>query len=44
MGSGNGFYASEEFNLDVKWLVDPKQLFVGPRIGEGAHARVYEGK
>ena len=44
MGSGNGFYESEEFNLDAKWLVDPKLLFVGPRIGEGAHAKVYEGK
>ena len=44
MGYGNGFYESEEFNLDAKWLVDPKLPFVGPRIGEGAHAKVYEGK
>ena len=44
MGSGNGFYESEKFNLDAKWLVHPKLLFVGPRIGEGAHAKVYEGK
>ncbi|KAJ6775810.1 SERINE-THREONINE PROTEIN KINASE [Salix koriyanagi] len=43
MGSSNGFY-SGEFNLDAKWLVDPKLLFVGPKIGEGAHAKVYEGK
>ncbi|KAL9380804.1 hypothetical protein Peur_026461 [Populus x canadensis] len=43
MGSSNGFY-SEEFDLDAKWLIDPKLLFVGPKIGEGAHAKVYEGK
>ncbi|KAJ6821299.1 serine/threonine-protein kinase HT1-like [Iris pallida] len=30
--------------IDPKWVVDPKLLFVGPRIGEGAHAKVYEGK
>ncbi|GAA0146578.1 non-receptor serine/threonine protein kinase [Lithospermum erythrorhizon] len=44
MGSTNEFYAGEEFNLDSKWLVDPKLLLVGPKIGEGAHAKVYEGK
>ena len=44
MGSGNGFYSTSEFNLDAKWLIDPKHLFVGPKIGEGAHAKVYEGK
>ncbi|KAF5746899.1 serine/threonine-protein kinase HT1-like [Tripterygium wilfordii] len=43
MGSANGFY-SNEFNFDAKWLIDPKLLFVGPKIGEGAHAKVYEGK
>lgn len=44
MGSGNGIYSVEEFSLEAKWLIDPKHLFVGPRIGEGAHAKVYEGK
>lgn len=44
MGSANGFYTGEEFNLETKWLIDPKLLFVGPKIGEGAHAKVYEGK
>ncbi|KAL9993973.1 putative dual-specificity kinase TKL-Pl-4 family [Helianthus debilis subsp. tardiflorus] len=44
MGSGNGFYSGGEFNLEAKWLIDPKLLFVGPKIGEGAHAKVYEGK
>ncbi|KAK8593001.1 hypothetical protein V6N13_043382 [Hibiscus sabdariffa] len=44
MGSSNGFFSTQEFNLDAKWLIDPQQLFVGPKIGEGAHAKVYEGK
>lgn len=44
MESGARFYSVDEFNLDPKWLVDPKHLYVGPRIGEGAHAKVYEGK
>ncbi|CAL9117975.1 Protein kinase domain containing protein [Musa troglodytarum] len=44
MESGNGFFALEEPRLDPKWLIDPKLLFVGPKIGEGAHAKVYEGK
>lgn len=44
MESGGRFYSVDEFNLDPKWLVDPKHLYVGPRIGEGAHAKVYEGK
>ncbi|KAJ8749936.1 hypothetical protein K2173_013851 [Erythroxylum novogranatense] len=43
MESSNGFY-SGDFDLDAKWLIDPKLLFVGPKIGEGAHAKVYEGK
>ncbi|GAV78707.1 Pkinase_Tyr domain-containing protein [Cephalotus follicularis] len=44
MRSGHGFYSEGELILDAKWLIDPKQLFVGPKIGEGAHAKVYEGK
>lgn len=45
MEAGSRFYsATDEFRLEAKWLVDPKHLFVGPRIGEGAHAKVYEGK
>lgn len=44
MDSGSGFFSMEEPHLDPKWLIDPKLLFVGPRIGEGAHAKVYEGK
>ena len=44
MGSDNRFYSTDEFYLDAKWLIDPRHLFVGPKIGEGAHAKVYEGK
>nr|XP_010912976.1 serine/threonine-protein kinase STY13 [Elaeis guineensis] len=44
MESGNRFVSVDEHHIDPKWLIDPKQLFVGPRIGEGAHAKVYEGK
>ncbi|MBA0707825.1 hypothetical protein Golax_019836 [Gossypium laxum] len=44
MDSGSRIYTADEFKLDAKWLIDPKHLFVGPRIGEGAHAKVYEGK
>ncbi|KAL4017728.1 hypothetical protein IC575_021292 [Cucumis melo] len=43
MGSGNEL-CSQEFDLDAKWLVDPKQILVGPRIGEGAHGKVHKGK
>ncbi|KAF7838276.1 serine/threonine-protein kinase STY13-like isoform X2 [Senna tora] len=44
MESGGVFYSVDEFRLDAKWLIDPKLLYVGPRIGEGAHGKVYEGK
>lgn len=44
MESENRFCSTDEFKLDAKWLIDPKHLFVGPRIGVGAHAKVYEGK
>ncbi|KAK8928652.1 Serine/threonine-protein kinase HT1 [Platanthera zijinensis] len=44
MEVGRGFLNVDELRLDPKWLIDPKLLFVGPRIGEGAHSKVYEGK
>ncbi|KAE8706267.1 hypothetical protein F3Y22_tig00110402pilonHSYRG00048 [Hibiscus syriacus] len=44
MGSGNGFFAAQDLSIESKWLIDPQQLFVGPEIGEGAHAKIYEGK
>ena len=44
MGSMDSFSSVDEYRFDPKWLIDPQHLFVGPRIGEGAHAKVYEGK
>ncbi|KAI3785805.1 hypothetical protein L1987_44930 [Smallanthus sonchifolius] len=44
MGSRDSFSSVDEYRFDPKWLIDPQHLFVGPRIGEGAHAKVYEGK
>lgn len=44
MGSENAFFSASEFSLEAKWVIDPKLLFVGPKIGEGAHGKVYEGK
>ncbi|KAJ3675285.1 hypothetical protein LUZ60_004327 [Juncus effusus] len=46
MDAGSGFFAAAEAaaRIDPKWVIDPKLLFVGPRIGEGGHAKVYEGK
>uniref|UniRef100_A0A1D1Y6U4 Serine/threonine-protein kinase HT1 n=1 Tax=Anthurium amnicola TaxID=1678845 RepID=A0A1D1Y6U4_9ARAE len=45
METGGDFFSSiTEFILDPNLLIDPKDLLVGPRIGEGAHAKVYEGK
>jgi serine/threonine protein kinase len=38
IGNAKGFYLEERF------LINPKLLFVGPKIGEGAHGKVYEGK
>ncbi|KAM7272400.1 hypothetical protein ACFE04_027063 [Oxalis oulophora] len=40
MESGSKFYSDDdEFRLDSKWLIDPQHLFVGPKLGEGAHAK-----
>eukprot|EP00249_Psilotum_nudum_P020287 c27638_g2_i2 orf=885-1880(+) len=32
------------YEFDKRWLIDPHQLFVGSKIGEGAHGKVYEGR
>lgn len=40
----NGMISLPEFDIDEKLLIDPKLLFVGSKIGEGAHGKVYEGK
>lgn len=36
--------ASSELTIDENLLVDPKLLFIGNKIGEGAHGKVYEGR
>eukprot|EP00250_Pteridium_aquilinum_P013933 c21669_g2_i1 orf=503-1408(+) len=41
---GLGQSPDHEFSIDERWLIDPKLLFVGPRIGEGGQGKVYEGK
>eukprot|EP01018_Ginkgo_biloba_P002368 Gb_30071 [translate_table: standard] len=33
-----------QFTLDENYLIDPQLLYVGSKIGEGAHGKVYEGK
>ncbi|KAJ4772042.1 Protein kinase superfamily protein [Rhynchospora pubera] len=42
----NGSVVSNSGPLDIdeKLLIDPKLLFVGSKIGEGAHGKVYQGK
>ncbi|CAO2823944.1 unnamed protein product [Amaranthus hypochondriacus] len=39
--SGNGPITG---SLDESLLVDPKLLFIGNKVGEGAHGKVYEGR
>ncbi|KAJ7539028.1 hypothetical protein O6H91_11G085800 [Diphasiastrum complanatum] len=43
-GSLLGLSSLGELQLEQRWLIDPAQLFVGSKIGEGAHGKVYEGK
>lgn len=31
-------------DIDEKLLIDPRLLYIGSKIGEGAHGKVYEGK
>ncbi|KAG6488494.1 hypothetical protein ZIOFF_049737 [Zingiber officinale] len=40
----NGTYPSSQLDIDEKLLIDPKLLYIGAKIGEGAHGKVYEGK
>ncbi|KAL9267074.1 Serine/threonine-protein kinase STY13-like protein [Drosera capensis] len=42
-GNGSGISAMQ-LSLDKNLLVDPKSLFIGSKIGEGAHGKVYEGR
>ncbi|KAK2981823.1 hypothetical protein RJ640_010340 [Escallonia rubra] len=43
-GSLNGSANGNSFSIDERVLVDPKLLFIGAKIGEGAHGKVYEGR
>ncbi|QHO39201.1 serine/threonine-protein kinase STY13 isoform X2 [Arachis hypogaea] len=40
----NGFITDTQLTIDESLLVDPKLLFIGSKIGEGAHGKVYEGR
>ncbi|XP_010253109.1 PREDICTED: serine/threonine-protein kinase HT1-like isoform X2 [Nelumbo nucifera] len=42
--SQNELIPGTEFKIDEKLLIDPKLLYVGSKIGEGAHGIVYEGR
>ncbi|KAK6943260.1 Serine-threonine/tyrosine-protein kinase, catalytic domain [Dillenia turbinata] len=42
--SENGSIAEPRLSIDETLLVDPKLLFIGAKIGEGAHGKVYEGR
>lgn len=43
-GSGRNEIAELPSRIDEKVLIDPRLLFIGAKIGEGAHGKVYEGK
>lgn len=34
----------ENGSIDQNLLIDPKLLFIGNKIGEGAHGEVYKGR
>ncbi|MCO5570402.1 hypothetical protein L7F22_024123 [Adiantum nelumboides] len=36
--------SADDLVLEDQWLIDANLLFVGPKIGEGAYSKVYEGK
>lgn len=40
----NGSITAPQLSVDQNLLVDPKLLFIGSKIGEGAHGKVYEGR
>lgn len=44
VSSNGSITASVELCIDEKVLVDPKSLFIGSKIGEGAHGKVYQGR
>jgi len=45
VGGGSRFSTdTQAFKLDEKLLIDAQFLFVGSKIGEGAHGKVYQGR
>lgn len=42
--SQNGSITAPQLTIDESLLVDPKLLFIGSQIGEGAHGEVYKGR
>uniref|UniRef100_A0A2P2L6F0 Protein kinase atn1 n=1 Tax=Rhizophora mucronata TaxID=61149 RepID=A0A2P2L6F0_RHIMU len=42
--SQNGSVTDPQLSIDENLLVDPKLLFIGSKIGEGGHGKVYEGR
>ena len=42
--SNGSITAAQELTIDHNLLIDPKLLFIGSKIGEGAHGKVYEGR
>ncbi|XP_010558404.1 PREDICTED: serine/threonine-protein kinase HT1 [Tarenaya hassleriana] len=42
--SQNGSLGTSQLSIDESLLVDPKMLFIGSKIGEGAHGKVYQGR
>lgn len=45
VGGGSRFSMDTQlFKLDEKLLIDAQFLFVGAKIGEGAHGKVYQGR
>lgn len=42
--SQNGSITAPQLTIDENLLVDPRLLFIGSKIGEGAHGKVYQGR
>lgn len=42
--SQNGSLTAPQLVIDQNLLVDPRLLFIGSKIGEGAHGKVYKGR
>ncbi|KAJ1392104.1 Serine-threonine/tyrosine-protein kinase, catalytic domain [Sesbania bispinosa] len=40
----NGSIPNQQITIDENLLVDPNLLFIGAKIGDGAHGRVYRGR